>query len=111
MLSQRSAHRHRRPQATLLPPHIEPLVLWEPPEGEAGPVVEVDAMLTQFLRPHQREGVQFMFECVAGLKGFGGRGPFPSFHALRRRFAAFLRVSGSQHAFCSQAASWRTTWA
>ena len=31
-------------------------------------------MLTTFLRPHQREGVQFMFECVAGLKDFEGQG-------------------------------------
>jgi DNA repair and recombination RAD54-like protein len=59
-----------------LPPGIEPLVLWEPPpgtEGEGNPV-RVDNMLTRFLRPHQREGVQFMFECVCGLRSYDGHG-------------------------------------
>jgi hypothetical protein len=28
----------------------------------------------QFLRPHQREGVQFMFECVTGLRAYEGQG-------------------------------------
>jgi len=67
-------------QAAPLPPEVEPLVLWEPAEGEEGNGVEVDPMLTTFLRPHQREGVQFMFECVAGLKEFEGQGealPYP----------------------------------
>ena len=31
-------------------------------------------MLTRWLRPHQREGVQFMFECVAGVRQNGGNG-------------------------------------
>ena len=61
-------------QAATLPPDIEPLILWDPPEGQTGESVEVDPMLTTFLRPHQREGVQFMFECVAGLKDFEGQG-------------------------------------
>ncbi|KAK3286246.1 DNA-dependent ATPase protein rad54 [Cymbomonas tetramitiformis] len=55
---------------------IEPLVLWEPGEEAAvgsKPIV-VDSMLTKWLRQHQREGVQFIFECVAGLKNFGGNG-------------------------------------
>ncbi|KAG7670478.1 hypothetical protein Ndes2526B_g00232 [Nannochloris sp. 'desiccata'] len=59
-----------------LPPGIEPLVLWAPPpstEGEGNPV-RVDNMLTRFLRPHQREGVQFMFECVCGLRSYEGNG-------------------------------------
>lgn len=30
--------------------------------------------LPQFLRPHQREGVAFMFECVCGLRKFDGQG-------------------------------------
>ncbi|WCJ17659.1 DNA repair and recombination protein RAD54 [Euphorbia peplus] len=57
-------------EISVLPPGIDPLVLWQPePETEAGnstPIV-VDTLLVKFLRPHQREGVQFMFECVAGL--------------------------------------------
>lgn len=34
----------------------------------------VDRMLTRWLRPHQREGVAFMFQCVAGLRKFDGHG-------------------------------------
>ena len=71
-----------------LPEGVEDLVLWTPgeraAEGEAGtsgeephpnakPVV-VDRMLTRWLRPHQREGVKFMFECVMGLRDFEGTG-------------------------------------
>ena len=35
---------------------------------------EVPAVLCKWLRPHQREGVQFMYECVQGLRGFEGSG-------------------------------------
>ena len=51
----------------------EPLVLWAPSEGEGG-AVAVDPMLTKWLRPHQREGVAFMFECVASLRAYEGQG-------------------------------------
>ena len=59
-----------------LPPGVEPLVLWEgfDAEGKELPPVSVDNMLVKFLRPHQREGVMFMFECVMGLRGFDGNG-------------------------------------
>ncbi|CAO2815176.1 unnamed protein product [Amaranthus hypochondriacus] len=54
-----------------LPPGIEPLVLWEPEEskdeGADSTPIAVDSSLVRFLRPHQREGVQFMFGCVSGL--------------------------------------------
>jgi hypothetical protein len=30
--------------------------------------VWVDAQLVRWLRPHQREGVRFLFDCVAGLR-------------------------------------------
>jgi hypothetical protein len=36
--------------------------------------VFVPAVLARTLRPHQREGVQFMYECVMGLKDFEGNG-------------------------------------
>ncbi|XP_027105933.1 protein CHROMATIN REMODELING 25 [Coffea arabica] len=50
-----------------LPPGIEPLVLWQPEEVDCNSTtIIVDPLLVKFLRPHQREGVQFMFECVSG---------------------------------------------
>ncbi|CAI8587210.1 unnamed protein product [Vicia faba] len=51
-----------------LPPGIDPLILWQPdpPDSNFTPI-SVDTLLVRFLRPHQREGVQFMFDCVAGL--------------------------------------------
>lgn len=36
--------------------------------------MRVDKMLTGWLRPHQREGVAFMFECVTGQRKFEGQG-------------------------------------
>lgn len=37
--------------------------------------VFVPPVLAKWLRPHQREGVQFMYECVMGLKdGYNGNG-------------------------------------
>lgn len=36
--------------------------------------VFVPPVLAKWLRPHQREGVQFMYECVMGLKEFNGNG-------------------------------------
>lgn len=51
-----------------------PLTLWEPPAGSKGSPASVDKMLTKWLRPHQREGVQFLFECVTGIKGYEGAG-------------------------------------
>lgn len=61
---------HPAPDA---PPPPPPLVLWESEEQENLRVV-VPEIVGKFLRPHQREGVQFMFECVARLRGFDGEG-------------------------------------
>lgn len=36
--------------------------------------MRVDDMLTKFLRAHQREGLQFLFDCVTGLKPYDGQG-------------------------------------
>lgn len=36
--------------------------------------VIVDRRLTQNLRPHQKEGVVFLYQCVVGLKDFDGYG-------------------------------------
>ena len=35
---------------------------------------QVVACLASKLRPHQREGVQFLFDCTMGMKGFEGEG-------------------------------------
>jgi len=61
-------------QVIELPPGVEPLVLWEPPEGSSEEPVIVDTMLTRWLRKHQREGVQFLFDCVTGLRSDIGQG-------------------------------------
>ncbi|XP_063696815.1 DNA repair and recombination protein RAD54-like [Culicoides brevitarsis] len=56
------------------------LVLWTPPEISEHEKVKldqskiqvhvvVDPVLGNILRPHQREGVKFMYECVTGAKG------------------------------------------
>ena len=34
----------------------------------------VPPVLAKWLRPHQREGVTFMYDCVMGLKEFAGNG-------------------------------------
>ena len=54
-----------------LPP-FEPLVLWSHPDDPDNKV-EVIPQLACKLRPHQREGVQFLFECTMGLRGFEGQ--------------------------------------
>ncbi|XP_068642553.1 protein CHROMATIN REMODELING 25 isoform X2 [Aristolochia californica] len=59
-----------------LPPGVEPLVLWHPEDSdEEGPPltpIVVDPLLVRFLRPHQREGVLFMFTCVSGILSSAG---------------------------------------
>ena len=80
---------------TSIPPH-EPLILWtasinnnnndttmedefnihsnEHENDEEIHKIQVIPELASKLRPHQREGVQFLFECVMGLRGFEGNG-------------------------------------
>ncbi|KAJ3695883.1 hypothetical protein LUZ60_001260 [Juncus effusus] len=60
-----------------LPAGVEPLILWQSDESEKennglGVCIEVDPLLVKFLRPHQREGVQFMFACVSGVSSSDG---------------------------------------
>jgi DNA repair and recombination RAD54-like protein len=50
-----------------------PLVLWQS-ETEPEKKVVVPEIVGKFLRPHQREGVQFMFDCVSQVRGFDGQG-------------------------------------
>ena len=64
------------PTKTSLPP-FEPLVLWTS-EDETRKVEVVDILASK-LRPHQREGVQFLFECTMGLRGFDGQVRYTSY--------------------------------
>ncbi|AEE76208.1 Protein CHROMATIN REMODELING 25 [Arabidopsis thaliana] len=63
--------RDEEEEVVCLPPDIEPLVLWQSEEDGMSNVttIMVHSVLVKFLRPHQREGVQFMFDCVSGLHG------------------------------------------
>jgi DNA repair and recombination protein RAD54B len=36
--------------------------------------VVLDPILSRQLRPHQKEGVRFLYECIMGIKEFNGRG-------------------------------------
>ena len=36
--------------------------------------VVVDPHLSGHLRPHQRDGVVFLYECILGLRNFNGNG-------------------------------------
>lgn len=44
------------------------------PPGKRVVDVVVDPLLTKSLRQHQREGVQFLYECVMGMRDFNGEG-------------------------------------
>ena len=61
----------------------------------------VDNMLTRWLRPHQREGVQFMFECVNGLRSYEGKGEAARvMHGIGSLKSTELRASRSGCALC-----------
>jgi SNF2-related domain len=63
------------PAADPAAPPVEPLILWQSDDGSDPPhTITVDPRLCKFLRPHQREGVQFMFECLMGLREVQGEG-------------------------------------
>lgn len=44
------------------------------PKGKQIVDVVVDPLLAKKLRPHQREGVKFLYECVMGLRDYNGQG-------------------------------------
>lgn len=54
--------------------NVNPLILWSSSDNEQKRVIEVDSMLTKWLREHQRQGVSFIFECLMGLRDFDGNG-------------------------------------
>lgn len=48
---------------------------WQNNNGHVNVVdVVVDPYLVGKLRPHQREGVTFLYECTMGMRGFSGNG-------------------------------------
>jgi DNA repair and recombination protein RAD54B len=59
-------------------PHTaDALVMKRPrdcPNGKQIVDVVVDPLLSLKLRPHQREGVKFLYECVMGMRSFNGQG-------------------------------------
>ncbi|CCE81950.1 Piso0_002634 [Millerozyma farinosa CBS 7064] len=52
------------------------LVMSKPPDLAPNKVVDVvvDPILSKHLRPHQRDAVCFLYDCVMGFKKFGGNG-------------------------------------
>ncbi|RDW71267.1 hypothetical protein BP6252_07830 [Coleophoma cylindrospora] len=44
------------------------------PKGKQVVDVVVDPFLNQHLRPHQKEGIKFLYECVMGMRSFNGQG-------------------------------------
>ena len=87
----------------VLPEGVEPLVLWAPAEGGgADGAVTVDPMLTRWLRPHQREGVQFMFECVCGLRKFEGQGARAGWLGSTHPCAAYGTTAGTGRGTCTR---------
>ncbi|OQR88621.1 DNA repair and recombination protein RAD54 [Thraustotheca clavata] len=52
----------------------EPVVLWTGTVDDKEIQVVVPTIVGKFLRPHQKEGVQFMFDCLMGIRGFDGTG-------------------------------------
>ncbi|KAI9652935.1 MAG: helicase [Trizodia sp. TS-e1964] len=59
------------------PHQLNALVMKRPaiiPKGKQVVDVVVDPLLGQHLRQHQREGVEFLYECVMGMRPFNGAG-------------------------------------
>lgn len=65
-------YKNREPAPLHNPNEPNALVLYTPPEdvkeNEVLVHVVVDPVLGRVLRPHQREGVQFMYDCLTGVK-------------------------------------------
>lgn len=56
-------------------PHPSAAHQWENnPNKQTIVDVVVDPYLASKLRPHQREGVIFLYECVMGMRAFQGNG-------------------------------------
>jgi DNA repair and recombination protein RAD54B len=89
-LASQSAFKNPLKENTVLPskPNREPVPRHDPsapgavimkrittvPKDKQIVDVVVDPILGKHLRPHQKEGVKFMYECVMGLRPFNGEG-------------------------------------
>ena len=53
------------------------------------PVVDVvvDPYIANHLRPHQRDGVTFLYQCVMGMKNFSGQGAVLALVSTFSRFS------------------------
>ena len=81
-----SPHQHPDVQPKGLPPRRvtltrpddcgvnETVTVLQPATHYSKQDVYVPSILAQWLRPHQREGVQFLYECVMGLRDYLGQG-------------------------------------
>jgi DNA repair and recombination RAD54-like protein len=73
-VGKRALHDETAPGALVLyTPEIPPVGVTIPPEKQEVHVV-VDPVLSNILRPHQREGVKFLWECVSGFRIPGSYG-------------------------------------
>jgi DNA repair and recombination protein RAD54B len=65
--SNQPRHDPTAPDAIVLPPLQMP--------SDTSPIaVVLDPFIAKHLRPHQKEGVRFLYECVMGIKDFNGQG-------------------------------------
>lgn len=55
---------------------IQTALLQTPGQGSESAVIDVvvDPHISQHLRPHQREGINFLYECIMGYRGLSGLG-------------------------------------
>lgn len=79
---------------------IEPLYIFKPSESQLAENSEATSVmvapfLCRFLRPHQREGVRFLAECVLGLRKFDGQGCILADDMVRCYFTSLLHSSHS----------------
>ena len=61
-------------EGALVMPRPSTSTLWQSGQNKQIVDVVVDPFLSIHLRPHQREGVTFLYECVMGMRGFQGNG-------------------------------------
>ena len=54
--------------------------------------VVVDPHLSVHLRPHQREGVVFLYECVTGMKDYSGLGAILAYVACGHNYDIKFRT-------------------